>query len=121
MIRQTDPLDRRICGPAVETVQRREVSNVVDDPQVVVDGRVLWQVSDAAAQCSTPGRFAEHGDGARRGDLGADDATYQRGLSASGRAEQTGDAALCYLYREVVQCWAFAANHPQVADADGRL
>jgi hypothetical protein len=38
MIRQTHPLDRRICGPAVETVQRREVSNVVDDPQVVVDG-----------------------------------------------------------------------------------
>ncbi len=48
MVCQANPLDGGIRGLAVESVQRREITNVVDDSQIVVDGRVLRQVTDAA-------------------------------------------------------------------------
>ena len=52
VIGQPHPIDRGVGGAAVESVKRRKVADVVDDPQIVVDRRVLRQVSDAAAQRS---------------------------------------------------------------------
>ena len=41
VIVEADGRDRFVGGAGVGAVQRREVAHVVDDPQVVVDGRVL--------------------------------------------------------------------------------
>ncbi len=120
MIGHTDPLDGVVGSLRVIAVQGGEVADVVDDPQVVVDGRVLWHVADPSAQRGRTGRVAQHGDGAGRHDLRADDAAHQRGLAASGRAEQAGDAAPPDLHGEVMQRSSFAAVDPQVVDADGR-
>lgn len=112
VICQTHPLDGVIGGATVDSIQRREVANVVDDPQVVVNGRVLRHVPDSSAQCGRSGGMTEHGDRARGHDLSAHDAPHQRGLAATGRSEQPGDGAAGDPYREVLQCYVFATNHP---------
>ena len=50
VIAETHQINRRVGGAAVKTVKRREIADVVDDPQVVVDRWVLRQVADPAAQ-----------------------------------------------------------------------
>ena len=106
---------------AVGPVQRREVAHVVDHPQVVVDGGVLRDIADAAAQFDGSGGPAEHRDRARRDELRADDAPHQRRLAAAGRTEQPGDGAPGDPHRDVVQGSALAANHRQMVDRNGGL
>ena len=109
---QAHAVDGVIGGPAVVAIQRGEVPHVVDDAQVVVDCGLLRQVSHLVAQWRRARRVTQHGDRARRHNLGADDAAHQRALTASGRTEQAGDGAFCDIDREVAQCQAFAADHP---------
>ena len=118
-VRPRTPPRRRIAG--VHAVQRAEVAHVVDDAQVVVDGRILRHVADAPAQGSGAGRLAEDRDAARGEDLGSDDAAHQRGLAAARRAEQAGDGAAGDLDRQVVDRGALAADNPQMVDDDDRL
>lgn len=100
VVGQPHQLDSRVGRVAVEPVQRREVADVVDDSQVVVNGRVLRHVSDASAQHGRPGRPAQDCDPTCGDDLGADDAAHQGGLAAAGRTEQAGDGAARNLYRK---------------------
>lgn len=67
------------CRPAI---QRREVPDIVENPQVGVDRRILGDVADSMPQGWRPSGQSEHGDRAGCGDLGADDAAHKRRLAA---------------------------------------
>jgi hypothetical protein len=118
VVAEPDGVDRLVRGLRVCAVQRREVPDVVDDTQVVVDRGVLGDVTDPVAQFRGSGRSAQHGDRPAGDDLGTDDRAHQRGLAAAGRAEDAGDRAARDSDRHVVQGAPVAAHNPQVPDFD---
>jgi hypothetical protein len=62
MVAQPDRIDGGVGGAGIHAVQRGEVAYVVDDSQIVVDGRVLRHVSDPTAQGGGSGGLSEHRD-----------------------------------------------------------
>ena len=67
------------------------------------------------------GRVAEHGDGAGRDDLGADDGPDQGGFAAPGGAEQPGDRAASDGHRDIREGGALPTHDVQVCHLDGGL
>ena len=96
--------------------QCREVPDVVDDSQVVVDRRILSDIADPVSQVDRARRVPQHHNGSLRDDLRPDDAAHQGGLAASGRAEQSGDRAPCDLHRDVVEGDSVTPDNPQIVD-----
>jgi hypothetical protein len=83
MIVEADGRDRFVSGLGVGAVQGAEIAHVVDDPQIVVDGRVLGHVADAVPQFGRTCRATQHGHRSLGDDLRADDASHQRCLAAA--------------------------------------
>jgi hypothetical protein len=110
--------DRLIGSRGIGSVQRAEISHVVDDSQIVVNGRILRDVSDAIAQFGRAGRPSQHRHGSAGDDLRADNTAHQRGLAAPGRPEQPGDGAAGDLDGDIVHRDTFAAHHPQILHVD---
>lgn len=110
-----------VRGGGVHAVKRAEVSDVVDDAQIVVDGCRLRHVPDALAQRSRAGRLPEHRDAAPGDELRSDDAAHQRGLAAARGPEQAGDGAAGDSHGQVMDGGAFPAHDAQVVDDNDRL
>ena len=108
-----DGVGRRVgCG----AVQRCEITDVVDDAEVVVDRRFLRYVTDTPAESRGAGRQPQNRHLPGRHKLCSNNAANQCGLSTTRWTEQPGDCSPRDSYRKVVQSHALTSNDPKMLD-----
>ena len=105
--------------PMVGAEHGSEVSEVLGDGEIAIDGERLGDVADVPAQRGRSRRQAEDVHRAPKDPLDADDRPDERGLPRTARPEQPGDRALRDGEREIREHRMAAPAHREVLHLDG--